>query len=48
MIIIQDACPKCGCFDIRKDWGGCYCFKCGYREGVKKIKWSWHYDSRTS
>jgi len=37
-IYISGLCPKCGCRDIRADWFGYKCFKCGYTEYYKPGK----------
>ena len=46
MIIILNQCPKCGCNDIRKEWGIAECFKCGYSEKIKTTEKSWSIKSK--
>ena len=42
IIVFYPECPKCGCRDIRKEFFGYRCFKCGHfqpRENPMKDIW---------
>jgi len=40
MIVILPTCPKCGCHDIRAEWGY-MCFKCGYQFPDEEDSYAW-------